>query len=96
MRPDVEASPVPDEWLRPGAWVYDLVYNPAETRLLRAARARGCTPLGGAEMFLAQAMRQQQVWFGAPPDEEVMRRVLDEALQARDAAAAAAGDGHGR
>jgi 3-dehydroquinate dehydratase/shikimate dehydrogenase len=80
MYPDVEATPVPAELLRPGAWVYDLVYNPAATRLLTEARERGCSTIGGAEMFLAQALRQQQIWFGAVPDDAPMRRALEEAL----------------
>jgi 3-dehydroquinate dehydratase/shikimate dehydrogenase len=79
MHPDVEASPVPAEWLT-GEWVYDLVYNPRETRLLQDAARRGCRVIGGCEMFLAQAVKQQALWFGAQPPEDVMQAALDEGL----------------
>lgn len=87
MHPDVDASPVAPDVLRAGAWVYDLVYNPTETRLLREARERGCRTIRGSEMFLAQALRQQQIWTGALPEAEPLRQLLDEALSARRAAA---------
>ncbi len=77
--PNVDESPVPGEWLT-GEWVYDLVYNPGETRLLKEASQRGCKVIRGAEMLLAQAIQQQFHWFGAVPPEEVMRAALDEAL----------------
>lgn len=46
--------------------VYDLVYNPAETRLISEAKAAGAAALGGIEMLLAQAVRQFQIWTGKP------------------------------
>lgn len=77
--PNVEESPLPGEWLT-GEWVYDLVYNPKETRLLKEASRRGCKVIYGSEMLLAQAVEQQSHWFGTPPPEEVMQAALDEAL----------------
>ena len=48
--------------------VFDLVYAPAETRLLAEARAAGCLTIGGIEMLVAQAERQFELWTGhAPP-----------------------------
>jgi 3-dehydroquinate dehydratase/shikimate dehydrogenase len=80
--PDVDESPIPGDWLT-GEWVYDLVYNPKETRLLKEASRRGCKVIHGSEMLLAQAVEQQLHWFGVPPPEEVMQAVLDEALSAQ-------------
>lgn len=60
---------------------YDLVYNPLETRFLRAARAAGCETLGGIEMLLAQAAEQFKLWTGKDPDVEVMRRAALHHLQ---------------
>jgi 3-dehydroquinate dehydratase / shikimate dehydrogenase len=80
MYPRVQESPVPAEHLN-GGWVYDLIYNPARTRLLQDASARGCRTIGGLEMFLAQAGEQQRLWFGSGPPVEVMRRKLEDALQ---------------
>jgi 3-dehydroquinate dehydratase/shikimate dehydrogenase len=52
-----------------GEIVFDLVYVPAETRLLADARAAGCLPIGGLEMLVAQAERQFELWTGRkPPD----------------------------
>ncbi len=79
MYPHTEQSPVPAECLT-GKWVYDLVYNPRDTRLLRDSAARGCKSISGFEMFLGQAMKQQQLWFGSPAPEDVMRGELENAL----------------
>ena len=52
-----------------GTLVYDLIYTPAETRLMAAARATGCRAIGGMEMLVAQAERQFELWTGQrPPD----------------------------
>ena len=82
MYPDVHACPL-DPDLLTGGCVYDLVYNPERTRLLLEAARRGCTTVTGKEMFLGQAVKQQQVWFGQLPAEAVMRRALETALQQR-------------
>jgi shikimate dehydrogenase len=51
-----------------GRIVYDLLYMPAETRLMADARAAGCTVIGGLEMLVAQAEKQFEIWTGqAPP-----------------------------
>jgi len=86
MHPESDASPVPAEWLT-GKWVYDLVYNPRETRLLQDAAKKGCRVIGGSEMFLAQAVKQQMLWFETQPPEDVMQAALDEALPPISAAA---------
>lgn len=51
--------------------VFDMVYNPRETRLLRQAAAQGKTVVGGMAMFLAQAARQFEIWTGQPAPQEV-------------------------
>ena len=50
-----------------GKLVYELVYVPAETRLLADARAAGCTTIGGLEMLVAQAEKQFEIWTGQTP-----------------------------
>jgi 3-dehydroquinate dehydratase / shikimate dehydrogenase len=50
-----------------GEMVFDLVYTPAETRLLAEARAAGCLTIGGLEMLVAQAERQFELWTGHTP-----------------------------
>jgi 3-dehydroquinate dehydratase/shikimate dehydrogenase len=52
-----------------GEIVFDLVYRPADTPLLKQARASGCLTIGGIEMLVAQAERQFEIWTGRfPPD----------------------------
>jgi shikimate dehydrogenase len=80
QHPDAEQSLVPPRLLRPGLTVFDAVYNPRRTRLLRDAAAAGCRVVEGMEMFLGQAMVQFQLWTGEKPPAEVMRRVVLERL----------------
>lgn len=60
----LEQSPVTREQLDRARCVYDLIYNPKETRLLREARELGCETLGGFEMLVAQAKLQFELWTG--------------------------------
>ncbi|MGI8672964.1 MAG: type I 3-dehydroquinate dehydratase [Luteitalea sp.] len=74
--PDVEASPIHPDVLAAGGFVYDLVYNPGRTRLLRDAAAAGCATLGGLEMLIAHAALQLSTWFGVDPPIEAMRAAI--------------------
>jgi len=60
----IDQSPVTREQLSGSRCVYDLIYNPAETLLLREAREAGCETLGGFEMLVAQAGLQFELWTG--------------------------------
>jgi shikimate 5-dehydrogenase len=60
----VDQSPATREQLTGARYVYDLIYNPPETRFLRAARDAGCKTLGGLEMLVAQARLQFELWTG--------------------------------
>jgi len=80
MHPKTDASPVPREALREGLVVYDAVYNPAETRLLREARQAGCRTVAGLDHFVRQAVEQFELWTGRPAPVERMRQVVVEAL----------------
>jgi 3-dehydroquinate dehydratase/shikimate dehydrogenase len=56
-----------------GRLVYDLIYNPRPTRLLRDAAAAGCATLDGLDMLVEQAARQFTWWTGITPSIEIMR-----------------------
>jgi len=74
-------SPATAEQLSGARCVYDLVYNPIETRLLREAREAGCQTLGGLEMLVAQAKIQFELWTGEKPSHEIMYNAAAAALQ---------------
>ncbi|WP_263408402.1 shikimate dehydrogenase [Terriglobus tenax] len=61
--------------------VFDLVYNPIETPLLRMARAKGIPVITGVEMFVHQGARQFEIWTGKPAPEDEMLRVVVHALR---------------
>ncbi|MAE62238.1 MAG: shikimate dehydrogenase [Planctomycetaceae bacterium] len=78
MSPEVEGTPVD---VAPGSWgaetvVFDTVYNPVETRLLREAKAAGCRTISGVEMFVRQAAAQFEGWTGQTAPVDVFRSVL--------------------
>ena len=70
MFPDVNAVLFDTSWLRPEQTVCDVVYVPAETRLLREAKARGCKTMSGLWMNVTVAASQMKLWWGidAPSD----------------------------
>jgi 3-dehydroquinate dehydratase/shikimate dehydrogenase len=81
-RGDMEAETIAaGEQLRGVQLVYDLVYNPIETKLLREAAAAGCEVLGGLQMLIAQAALQFKLWTGKEPDTDAMRTAALSALK---------------
>jgi 3-dehydroquinate dehydratase/shikimate dehydrogenase len=86
--PRVDDSPVPNAVLD-GRLVYDLVYNPPTTRLLRDAARAGCAVLGGLDMLVAQAAAQFAWWTGRRPDTNAMREAAARALARVGAAGSA-------
>ena len=81
--PKVTETPVPAAVLRGGKTVYDLVYNPARTRLLGEAAAAGCATIGGLDMLVAQAVRQFAWWSGARPSAALFKAAALAALAER-------------
>lgn len=76
-----DASPVIATQLRGVRIVYDLVYNPIETRFMREARVAGCECIGGLEMLVAQAAEQFKLWTGKDAPLDVMRDAALRALE---------------
>lgn len=70
---------VPCELLRPGRIVFEMVYAPRETRLLREARAAGCVAVEGLEMLAAQGALQFELWTGQDAPREAMWQAAAEA-----------------
>ena len=60
--------------------VFDTVYNPPQTKLLRQAQEAGAQTVGGVEMFVRQAARQFEAWTHQPAPVQVMRAVINQRL----------------
>jgi shikimate dehydrogenase len=60
--------------------VYDMIYRPAETTLLRAAKAAGCQTANGLGMLLHQGAKAFELWTGRPAPRDVMRRALEQSI----------------
>lgn len=76
MSPDTENSPVPPDLLKPGLVVYDIVYNPVMTRLLRDAESAGAEIISGTDMLVWQGAMAFEKWTGEKPPVEVMKQEL--------------------
>jgi len=64
--------------LRDAHAVYDMIYRPAETTLLKKAKAAGCRTANGLGMLLYQGAKALELWSGKPAPVEIMRRALEE------------------
>ncbi len=80
MFPNVDGTPVPAELLHKRHIVYDIIYNPAETRLLREAKEKGAKTLNGAEMLAWQGALAFEKWTGYKAPVDIMLRELQKAL----------------
>jgi 3-dehydroquinate dehydratase/shikimate dehydrogenase len=65
-------------------YIFDMVYDPRETRLMQMAKARGAQAIPGIEMFVHQAARQFEIWTGKPAPWDEMLRVVTAELQERE------------
>ena len=80
MWPEVAASPLPREALKRGTTVFDTIYNPRPTQLLRDAADQGCPTIDGLTMFCEQARRQFEIWTGVAPAAELLHAAAIQAL----------------
>ena len=80
MHPESDATPLAAARLLADATVFDTVYRPLETRLLREARALGCRVQDGLDMLVHQAVEQVRLWSGKTPDPRGLRRAAEAAL----------------
>ncbi len=81
MHPKVDTTPVPPELLKSGMAVFDTVYNPAETLLLKHAKAAGARTIDGIAMFVNQALAQFHLFTTQSADPALMRRVVLDSLR---------------
>jgi 3-dehydroquinate dehydratase/shikimate dehydrogenase len=82
MAGNPKPMPIQEDELNAGL-VFDMVYNPLETPLLKLAKERGIPTISGMEMFVQQGARQFEIWTGKPAPEAEMLRVVELALRKR-------------
>ena len=81
MTPDEESSPVPAGLLKSGLVVFDIVYNPVRTKLLREADETGAQTVGGVDMLVWQGALAFEKWTGRPAPFDLMRKKVIELLE---------------
>ena len=81
MHPKEDTSLIPPGLFRPGQIVFDIVYTPLETKLIKDAKACGLKVIPGVEMFINQAALQFEHFTGVKAPVEVMRKVVLEKLK---------------
>jgi len=81
MHPDVEATPVPQEYLKRGMAIFDTVYNPAQTLLLKQAKRKRLKTIDGVSMFVNQAIAQFKLFTGQDANPQLMRKTISDSLE---------------
>jgi 3-dehydroquinate dehydratase / shikimate dehydrogenase len=82
MHPNVDETPYDKHHLKPDMVVFDTVYNPENTLLIKEARYRNCVVISGVDMFVRQAALQYQLFTGREAPAELMRETLKRAIGA--------------
>ena len=82
MHPNVDETPFEKHHLRPSMIVFDAVYNPENTLLVKEARSRNCTVVTGVDMFVRQACRQFELFTGQEGPADLMRETIRRAIGA--------------
>src|SRR3989339_300175 len=80
MYPKINETPIDMHKLKPDMIVFDTIYNPIETKLLRDAKAQGCRIASGLSMFVHQAAAQFKLWTGKMPSVETIEVIACEKL----------------
>ena len=76
MHPDMDASPLHQSYLKPGLTVFDTVYTPEQTLLVKEARSRGCHVITGVDLFVRQAALQFHLFTGQPAPTAIMQELI--------------------
>jgi len=78
MFPKMDASPIAKELLHSDLFVFDVIYNPLETKLMKEAAEKGCKTLGGLDMLVNQGVLAFEWFTGKSPNSKLMKdRIID-------------------
>ena len=83
MYPNVDKSPIPAEFLHEDLFVFDIVYNPLKTKLIKDATEKGCSTLGGLDMLVNQGALAFEWWTNKKPNIQLMKNKIVEALSTK-------------
>jgi len=83
MRPREDEMPLDEKYLHPDLAVFDLVYNPIETKLLKEARRIGAKTINGLSMLIHQGAVSFEIWTGVKAPIHVMMKAAEEELKMR-------------
>lgn len=81
MYPNVNESPIPEKFLHKELIVFDVIYNPLETKLIKNANERGCKTLGGLDMLVNQGAASFEWWTNNKPNINLMKKVTVDFLR---------------
>lgn len=81
MSPNIGETPIPAKLLKPGLIVFDIVYNPIKTRLVREAEVTGAKNIGGVDMLVWQGVLAFELWTGVKAPVKLMKEKAIKALQ---------------
>ena len=84
MYPKVNACAVSDKVIENSSSVFDVIYNPTETLLMKKARALGKTAVGGASMLVYQAVKAHEIWYGGSFSAEDISGIIKDVENAVD------------
>jgi 3-dehydroquinate dehydratase/shikimate dehydrogenase len=82
MHPNLDDTPLESKHLKPEMVVFDTVYNPEQTLLLKEAREVGCRVITGVDMFIGQAALQFLLFTGREAPTGLMRQVIRRTISA--------------
>jgi shikimate 5-dehydrogenase len=83
MYPNVNETPVSKDLLLDHLFVYDIIYNPLKTKLLKDASEIGCKTLNGIEMFINQGALSFEWWTDTKPNTNTMKNTIIEILRTK-------------
>jgi len=81
MYPSTNQSPITKSILHSDLFVFDVIYNPIETKLIRDAKGIGCKTLGGLDMLINQGVLAFEWWTNKKPNRDLMKRKVIEILE---------------
>lgn len=80
LHPQVDCSPMPDYIFNSNQIVFDMVYHPLETMLLKEAKAQGALCISGLDMFIGQGLKQIELWLNKNIGTQTMINVIKKSL----------------